>query len=311
MTSTGSGLAVPDWPLSYGMLFPPMVGGVFYEHGHRMIAATVGFFTLVLSIWLAFSEKRTWVRVLGFAALGTVIAQGVLGGITVLLMLPDAVSVSHAVLSQTFFILTIILAYSLSMERSKREESPSPLPLSLREGEGRVRVAALFVLGTVYMQLILGALMRHTESGLAIPDFPAMGGYAIPPFNDAMLQTINAWRFKMNLDPVTMNQVLIHFAHRVGAILVIISFVILDLNVIKLKIANSRIRKTIITLNLLVIAQIALGAFTIWARKAPLVASVHVVIGASILGLSTLLLLRVLPLSLKNLRSNTCVSKLS
>ena len=88
VTSTGSGLAVPDWPLSYGMLLPPMVGGVFYEHGHRMAAATVGFLMLVLAAALSRFEKRKWVKNLGWLTLGTVVLQGILGGMTVLFFLP-------------------------------------------------------------------------------------------------------------------------------------------------------------------------------------------------------------------------------
>src|SRR6476646_10088864 len=93
VTSTESGLSVPDWPLSYGMLMPPMVGGVFYEHGHRMAATTVGFLTLVLAVWTARAEPRPSVRRLAWGALAAVITQGVLGGLTVLYLLPTPVSV--------------------------------------------------------------------------------------------------------------------------------------------------------------------------------------------------------------------------
>ena len=92
VTSTESGLSVPDWPLSYGRLMPPMVGGVFYEHGHRMVATTVGILTVVLAIWLARREPRRWVRRLGLLAVAAVVAQGVLGGLTVIFLLPTAVS---------------------------------------------------------------------------------------------------------------------------------------------------------------------------------------------------------------------------
>src|SRR3954468_17710456 len=88
VTSTGSGLAVPDWPLSYGMVMPPMVGGVFYEHGHRMVASAIGFLTLVLAIWTARAERRAGLRRLAWAALAAVIAQGILGGLTVIFLLP-------------------------------------------------------------------------------------------------------------------------------------------------------------------------------------------------------------------------------
>src|SRR3982750_1956550 len=115
VTSTGSGLSVPDWPTSYGwsmFSFPTSkwVGGIRYEHSHRLIASTVGFLTIILAIWTWRLEPRRWVRKLGFAALGAVILQGVLGGITVLLFLPPAVSIGHAALAQFFFCLTITLA---------------------------------------------------------------------------------------------------------------------------------------------------------------------------------------------------------
>ena len=115
VTSTDSGLAVPDWPNTYGQFmfsFPleKMVGGIFYEHGHRMIASTVGFLTIILAIWTWKVEPRRWVRWLGVAALGAVILQGLLGGITVLLLLPAPISIGHAGLAQLFFCLTISLA---------------------------------------------------------------------------------------------------------------------------------------------------------------------------------------------------------
>src|SRR2546423_6762019 len=110
VTSTESGLSVPDWPLSYGKVMPPMVGGVFYEHGHRMVATTVGILTVVLAIWLARREPRRWVRRLGLLAVAAVVAQGVLGGLTVIFLLPTAVSVAHACLAQTFFCLTVAIA---------------------------------------------------------------------------------------------------------------------------------------------------------------------------------------------------------
>src|SRR4051794_2012698 len=110
VTSNQAGLSVPDWPLSYGQVMPEMKGGVFYEHGHRMIASAVGFFTVILAIWLWRTEQRAWVRRLGYAALGTVILQGLLGGLTVLFMLPKAVSISHACLAQLFFSTTVAIA---------------------------------------------------------------------------------------------------------------------------------------------------------------------------------------------------------
>src|SRR5712672_788360 len=115
VTSTGSGLSVPDWPNTYGWFmfaFPmsKMVGGIFYEHAHRLIASTVGFLIVVLAVWLGRAEPRRWVRCLGYLALGAVILQGILGGITVLWYLPDAISIAHAGLAQVVFCLTATIA---------------------------------------------------------------------------------------------------------------------------------------------------------------------------------------------------------
>lgn len=154
MTSTGSGLAVPDWPLSYGSLTPPMVGGIFYEHGHRMIATFVGFLTAILAIWLWWKEERRRVKQLGVIALMTVIAQGLLGGVTVLLLLPPPVSIAHATLAQTFFCLTVSIALFTSPwwvgggQRGSRSLASLSRP-------------ALMTTVAVYLQLIFGAMLRH------------------------------------------------------------------------------------------------------------------------------------------------------
>ena len=155
VTSTGSGLSVPDWPLSYGMLMPPMVGGILYEHGHRMVATSVGMLTTVLAIWLWRSEPRQWVRRLGVAALAMVITQGVLGGITVIFLLPTPISVTHATLAQTFFCVVVLLAFATSREWKTAASMTDRGRLSLR-------TVALIATGTIYLQLILGATVRHT-----------------------------------------------------------------------------------------------------------------------------------------------------
>ena len=114
VTSTGSGLAVPDWPLSFGQVFPPMVGGVLFEHGHRLVAAFVGVLTVTLMVLLTRWEPRAWVRWLARGAALAVVLQGALGGVTVLLRLPLAVSVTHACLAQAFLCLVITLAVCTS-----------------------------------------------------------------------------------------------------------------------------------------------------------------------------------------------------
>src|SRR5260370_18661763 len=110
VTSNDAALSVPDWPLSYGTITPPMVGGIVYEHSHRVIAATIGFLTILLAVWLWLKEERPAVRWLGVTALGTVIPQGVLGGMTVLFNLHYGFPVEHACLAHLFFSATIALA---------------------------------------------------------------------------------------------------------------------------------------------------------------------------------------------------------
>src|SRR6266849_9563843 len=115
VTSHGAGLSVPDWPTSYGwnmFTFPPSmwVANIFYEHGHRLIASSVGLLTIILAVWIWLADSRRWLRWFGVAALGAVIAQGVLGGLTVLFFLPPAVSTAHAALAEIFFCMTVAIA---------------------------------------------------------------------------------------------------------------------------------------------------------------------------------------------------------
>ncbi|MCB9748098.1 MAG: COX15/CtaA family protein [Candidatus Omnitrophica bacterium] len=290
VTSTGSGLAVPDWPLSYGTFFPPMVGGVFYEHGHRMVASLIGFMMLVLCIWLWIKEERRWVKILGSVALLAVILQGVLGGITVLFYLPTPVSVAHGVLAQTFFLMTILLSYSLSFEFNNRQKEKASINASIIKG-------SVILVGAIYIQLILGAVMRHTHSGLAIYDFPKMGGEWIPLFNQKMLTTINDWRFMNGLENVTLNQIIYHFAHRLWALVIIIIVCYLNWIVLNCKDLAVRVKSTLATLNAVIIIQILLGIITVLSMKTPIITSLHVFTGAATLGISFLFLLRVAPIS--------------
>ena len=161
VTSNQAGLAVPDWPLSYGTWMPPMVGGIFYEHGHRMIGASVGLLTIILALWLWRAERRSWLRRLGFIGVAVVVLQGVLGGITVLYLLPWPVSVGHASLAQLFFCLMVSLA--LFTSKGWQEEKP---PLT-EVGVPSLPHLAIATALAVFVQLVLGATVRHQVLGIA------------------------------------------------------------------------------------------------------------------------------------------------
>ena len=201
VTSTGSGLSVPDWPNTYGWFmftFPleKWVGGIFYEHTHRLIASTVGFLIVVLAFWLWRAEPRRWVRRLGFIALGAVITQGVLGGITVL-WLPAGPDLDRPRRPRA----NRVLPHGDDRARHvARMEARRTRPRRHRRVR-RPHAAAMALVTTalIYVQILIGATMRHTDAGLAIPDFPLAFGQLVPPHWDA--------------------KIAIHFAHRVGALI--------------------------------------------------------------------------------------------
>jgi cytochrome c oxidase assembly protein subunit 15 len=290
VTSTGSGLSVPDWPNTYGYFmfaFPidKMVGGIVYEHTHRMIATVVGLLTVILAIWLGRKEERKWLRVLGYVALGAVIAQGVLGGLTVIYLLPVSISVGHATLAQTFFAIVCAIALFTSRwweENSKLEKS---------ESEGRGAKLVWLSIGTtaaVYIQLILGALMRHTHSGLVVPDFPLAWSQLFPSLSPDAIASYNSQLINANLwlaadGQVTAGQILIHMLHRLWAVVVAIMIVWTAISILRNRLLEKRVRVFGYYLMGLIILQITLGAFTVLTRKAVDITTLHVAVGALIL----------------------------
>jgi heme a synthase len=161
VTSNDAGLAVPDWPTSYGSFFPPMVGGIFYEHGHRIVATFVGLVTIGLALILWRAESRLWMRRLGGVALAAVVVQGLFGGLTVKLRLPPAVSIVHAALAQGFFCITVAIAVFTS-----RWWHSEVAPLSDRASPRLAGLAGWLAVVT-FFQLVLGAAVRHNAFGLA------------------------------------------------------------------------------------------------------------------------------------------------
>jgi len=158
VTSNDAGLSVPDWPTSFGSLYkiPKLVGGVQFEHTHRMIAQGAGLLTIILAVWTWRVEKRRWMRILGWSALGTVIAQGILGGLTVWFYLPPAISSAHAALAQTFFCIAVAMAVFTGpkwVEETPRVEYDQRKPTLFT-----LTLVSIFIL---YVQLLLGAMFRH------------------------------------------------------------------------------------------------------------------------------------------------------
>src|SRR5437762_452953 len=160
VTSNDAGLSVPDWPLSYGKLMPKMEGGIFFEHGHRMVATTVGLLTIILAVWLWRADPRRWMRRLGWIALAAVIAQGLLGGMTVIFMLPKPVSISHACLAQLFFSTTVAIALFTS-DAWKRGA-----PTINDTGAPPLHWLAIATPACILAQLALGASARHKALGV-------------------------------------------------------------------------------------------------------------------------------------------------
>ncbi|MCB9799873.1 MAG: COX15/CtaA family protein [Candidatus Omnitrophica bacterium] len=165
VTSHEAGLSVPDWPKSYGQWMPPMVGNVFWEHGHRMIAGSVGILTLVLTLWIQLKETRVWIKKIMWFGMLAVVLQAVLGGLTVIYLLPPPISISHACLAQTFFCLLVALAFYLS---------PQGIDVHFNyatglDSENHRKLYRLFLVNTgiIYAQLILGATVRHTGEAVS------------------------------------------------------------------------------------------------------------------------------------------------
>ena len=271
VTSHDAGLSVPDWPTSYGwnmFTFPPSmwVANILYEHGHRLIASSVGFLTIILAVWLWVADSRRWLRWMGVAALAAVIAQGVLGGLTVMFFLPAPISTAHAGLAEIFFCMTVAIALFTSPGWIA---AGAGLPDNDDAALRRIATATTVL---IYSQILIGATMRHTGAGLAIPDFPLMFGHIIP----------DHWS----------GPIAIHFAHRLGALVVTAAI----LGVFAYVRAHHRDRagltRPAALMLALVAVQVTLGALTVLSQRNPWINSFHVVVGALVLTTSLVTTLR-------------------
>lgn len=282
VTSKNVGLAVPDWPTTFGynmFLFPvsKWVGGVLFEHTHRLMGSLVGFLTIILAAWLWLSEDRRWVRNLGVIALAGVILQGVLGGLRVTMM-KDQIGIFHACVAQAFLgFLVFIALVTTKFWRTFAHRQVGPQKFM------PIKALAVGITIAIYVQLGLGATMRHQHRDLAILDFPTANGVWIPDTSTAALAKINAWRDARDLSSVDAFQIWLQMAHRLLALIIAVAIIAFCLRVWRDARDFNALRRFSILWVVLVFCQITLGAWTIWSNKAADVATAHVALGAVML----------------------------
>jgi cytochrome c oxidase assembly protein subunit 15 len=283
VTSKNVGLAVPDWPTTFGynmFLFPvsKWVGGILFEHTHRLLGALVGFLTIILAVWIWLRDDRRWLRNLGIIALAAVILQGILGGLRVT-MLKDEIGIFHACLAQAFLGLLVFIALVTTSFWHALEHGALPRAA----GGVALRRFAIAITVTIYAQLALGATMRHQHRDLAILDFPTANGAWIPDTSPEALAKINAWRDKQALSQVNAFQIWLQMAHRFLALLIGVSITAFSFRVWQSAGDLPGMPRLSILWLIFLCCQIALGAWTIWSNKAADVATAHVAVGAIML----------------------------
>ncbi len=282
VTSKNVGLAVPDWPTTFGynmFLFPfsKWVGGILFEHTHRLIASAVGFLTIILAIWLWRGESRRWVRNLGLIALAGVILQGTLGGLRVT-MLKDEIGIFHACVAQAFLALLMVIALvTTNFWRSLDE-----IDITQKKFVPIPRLAIAITLA-IYVQLALGATMRHQHRDLSILDFPTANGAWIPDTSTTTLAKINAWRDARGLSDVDAFQVWLQMTHRFIALLIAIGVILFCSRVWRDAPQIPALKRLSMSWVVFLIIQLTLGAWTIWSNKAADIATAHVAVGAVML----------------------------
>jgi cytochrome c oxidase assembly protein subunit 15 len=263
-TTIGAGMAFPDWPLSNGSLNPKgwlTNLSMFAEHSHRLSAAVMTFLTASIAFWLWRAESRAWLRRLSYFAVGLVLAQAVVGGLRVLLD-PIQVGVLDTSLGQLFAMLHAVLAQALACAliaiavSCSRAWISSPVPVG-----GRLRRLGFTCCLLLFAQLGIGAVVRHSFAGLAIPTFPwsTPGGALLPA----------VWNFRVG----------IQFAHRVMAVLIAVAVAAFALAIWRDRGASLAMRTGASALVSLVALQVLLGASIILTLRAVAVTTGHVLVG--------------------------------
>jgi cytochrome c oxidase assembly protein subunit 15 len=274
VTSYGAGMSVPDWPNSYGynmFLFPwdDWVGGIFYEHSHRLVASGVGVLMIGLVVWLCF-QGRVWLRWMGGAVLLLIILQGVVGGLRVVLS-EDQLGILHGALAQISFICVALIALFTSRWWIEGAAGFAP-----PKWTGRT----LAICALIFCQLLLGATMRHEHAGLSIDDFPLAYGQVWPKVDAASVAAYNHERLARNEFTTSALYINIQMAHRVGAVLIVCGILAAAAAIWATAGTAGILRRWSAAWVGLVFVQFLLGACTIWTNKAADVATAHVAVGA-------------------------------
>ncbi len=254
--ATESSLACPDWPTCFGTMVPEMTGGVFWEHLHRLVAGGLILF-FAAATWLALREtpRFRWIRGGGMLGLGLLLVQAVLGGITVLFRLPDAVSTSHLGLALLFLALATVLAV-VSSRGWERGAGPA------QASRGLLRSLTVLAAILAFLQSLVGGAVRHTDAGMACPDVPLCLGEWIPAFPHAL--------------------VALHFGHRVMGMALLLVVLAVG-HVAFWRGGSSRVSTLGTAAAAVAVAQVLLGFLSVHQRLAPLPVSLHTLLAATLL----------------------------
>ncbi len=289
VTSHEAGMSVPDWPNSFGynmFLFPVSrwVGGVFFEHTHRLIASLVGLLTILLCVVALIFERRRWVKTLCWLALVAVIVQGVLGGLRVTEH-SAVLGLFHGCLAQAYLCLVWSIALFTSSLWERLPAAPAgPVP-------SRLRFWTILATGMIFLQLILGAAMRHSHAGLSIHDFPTVYGRWLPPVDPGTLARINEARAAAIAPepPTTIGLIHLQYLHRGWALVIFLTVTVVALSIARQRWLGVAMRRLALAWPVLVAVQAVLGAWTVLSNKAADIATAHVFFGSLILVCGVLL----------------------
>ena len=253
--ATESSLACPDWPTCFGTMMPEMTGGVFWEHLHRLVAG--GLVLLFgLSTWLAKTptQDQPWIFRACLAGLGLLIVQSIFGGLTVIYRLPDLISTTHLGLAFIFLALVTVLASATGP--LKTFESP------LGETANRITILASASAALIFVQSLIGGLVRHMDAGMACPDAPLCLGELVPPLVNSTIT--------------------LHFTHRLIGIVAALLIIGLSIWILRVS-APKPLRLLGLLAAALVITQVIIGFVSVLTSLAVIPVSLHTLIAAGLL----------------------------